>query len=255
MFYFTCQNRRSLNTGVVIVEVFLLIVRRSGAWFTGSTPQRWNEMRSARSDGSRQSERSERKWAPFPFLFRSLSVCIFARKQFFFAIIPLNVSFPLLVHVSRRRRTAPSSGLDTLLRRRWLEIWRQAKGRGRQLPEKKQNCKHSGRQITPPPTTTTTLHPSIPPSNPVSITHTHKDLQSITHWCSVALSPTIKEQMHMHRLLSWILIIYKVNWMCFLASWIFSSPHIKNETLLHFLFSPSVILSLYFLSLSRSLSK
>lgn len=199
--------------------------------------------------------------SPFSLSVQEFECAHFLHVNSSFCNYPVKCLLPLLVRVSRRRRTAPSSGLDTLLRRRLLEIWRQAKGRGRQPPEKKQNCKHSGRQITPPPTTTTTtlhpssLHPSLQPC--LYHTHTHKDLQSITHWCSVALSPTIKEQMHMHRLLSWILIIYKVNWMCFLASWIFSSLHIKNETLLHFLFSPSVILSLYFLSLSRarSLSK
>lgn len=194
--------------------------------------------------------------SPFPLSVQEFECAHFLHVNSSFCNYPVKCLLPLLVRVSRRRRTAPSSGLDTLLRRRLLEIWRQAKGRGRQPPEKKQNCKHSGRQITPPPTTTTTtlhpssLHPSLQPC--LYHTHTHKDLQSITHWCSVALSPTIKEQMHMHRLLSWILIIYKVNWMCFLASWIFSSLHIKNETLLHFLFSPSVILSLYFLSLSRT---
>ena len=189
----------------------------------------------------------------FPFC-SGVWVCTFLCIISSFCNYPVKCLLPLLVRVSRRRRSAPSSGLDTLLRGRLLQIWRQAKGRGRQPPEKKQNCKHSGRQITSHHHQQQHQQHHLPLHPCLSLSLTHKDLQSITHWCSVALSPTIKEQMHMHRLLSWILIIYKVNWMCFLASWIFSSLHIKNETLLHFLFSPSVILSLYFPSLSPILS-
>lgn len=106
---------------------------------------------------------------------------------------------------------------------------------------KRQNCKHAGRQIN-----LCFLPPTSSYSSPLSLSfcHTHtKDVQSITHRCSVALRPTTKEQMHLHRLLSWILIIHKVNWMCFLASWIFSSMHIKNETPPHFLFISSLSLS------------
>ena len=83
----------------------------------------------------------------FPFC-SGVWVCTFLCIISSFCNYPVKCLLPLLVRVSRRRRSAPSSGLDTLLRGRLLQIWRQAKGRGRQPPEKKQNCKHSGRQIT-----------------------------------------------------------------------------------------------------------
>lgn len=105
---------------------------------------------------------------------------------------------------------------------------------------KRQNCKHAGRQ--------TNLCVLTPTAHPHPLSHTNTKGSSVhrIHRCSVALRPTTKEQMHMHRLLSWILIIHKVNWMCFCDSWIFSSMNIKNETPPHFLFISfySVILSL-----------